>query len=262
MSLGKILSDYAYVFILIMLRYNGLFLLTPILSSGLIVNRLKIAFSFFLALITVPLVTELYTVEIPGNLLLILADILKELSIGLIMGFIVLLIFSAIQLAGQYIDMRMAFRLANAVNPLSNSSTPVVGQFQNILATLLFLTINGHHILIHNIHRSFEIIPPGEAVYINGLFKMIFRASGDMFLLSFKIALPIIGTIFLVDVILGFLARAVPQMNLFIIGLPVKILVGFIFLILTVGIMVNFYNDVFNQLFRDLERVLKLFTGG
>src|SRR6056297_1583430 len=262
MSLGKILSDYAYVFILIMLRYNGLFLLTPILSSGLIVNRLKIAFSFFLALITVPIVTELYTVEMPSNLLLILADVLKELSIGLIMGFIVLLIFSAIQLAGQYIDMRMAFRLANAVNPLSNSSTPVVGQFQNILATLLFLSINGHHILINNIHRSFEIIPPGEAVYINGLFKMIFRASGDMFLLSFKIALPIVGTIFLVDVILGFLARAVPQMNLFIIGLPVKILVGFVFLILTVGIMVNFYNNIFNELFRDLEKLLKLFTGG
>ncbi len=262
MNPGDILSNYTYIFILTMLRYSGLFIITPILSSNVIVSRLKVALSFFLAIITLPVIVEEQLLEVPDNLFYILADVLKELSIGFIMGFIVLLLFTAIQLAGQYIDMRMAFRLANAVNPLSNSSTPVVGQFQNIMATLLFLAINGHHILIHNIYKSFEAIPLGRTVYIDELFKFIFRASGDIFILSFKIALPIIGTIFLVDVILGFLARAVPQMNLFIIGLPVKILVGFIFLILSLSIMVNFYNDLFSDLFKDILRLLRLLAGG
>ena len=262
MSLGNILSNYTYIFILTMIRYTGLFLITPILSSDVIVSRIKIAISFFLALITLPMIIELQTLEMPNSLLLILVDILKELSIGFIMGFIVLLFFTAIQLAGQYIDMRMAFRMANVVNPLSNSSTPVIGQFQNIMAVLVFLTIDGHHILIHNIYLSFETIPLGRAVYINELFKFIFRASGDMFIISFKIALPIIGTIFLVDVILGFLARAVPQMNLFIIGLPVKILVGFVFLILSLTIIVNFYSDLFDQLFAKIVKMLEFFGGG
>ncbi len=261
MSLADVFSNYTYIFILIMLRYFGLFIITPILSSGVLVSRLKIAFSFFLAFLTLPIIAEDQFIAMPDNLLLILADVLKELSIGFIMGFIVLLIFTAIQLAGQYIDMRMAFRLANAVDPLSNVSTPVVGQFQNIMAILLFLAMNGHHILINNIYLSFEMIPIGETVYINRLFQFIFRASGDMFLLSFQIALAIIGTIFLVDVILGFLARAVPQMNLFIIGLPVKILVGFLFLILSLDVMVNFYGDVFNNLFSDLEKLLRILAG-
>jgi flagellar biosynthetic protein FliR len=240
----------------------GIFLITPIFSSGVIVNRVKIGFSFLLALITLPIIQETQSLQFPDHGLLIVADILKELSIGFLMGFTVLLTFSAIQLAGQYIDMRMAFRMANTVNPMTNSQTPLVGQFKNIMAVLVFLAINGHHILIYNLYKSFTIISLGKVAYNKQLFKYIFRGTADIFILSFKIALPVIGTIFIVDVILGFLARAVPQMNLFIIGLPVKILVGFIFLLLSISAVVHFYSDIFNQMFDDIMKLLHIMGGG
>ena len=263
MSPGYILSNYTYLFLLTMARYLGIFLITPIFSSSVIVNRVKIGFSFLLALITLPIIQQQsQAIQFPDHGLLLLADILKELSIGFIMGFAVLLVFSAIQLAGQYIDMRMAFRMANVVNPMTNSQSPLVGQFKNIMSILVFLAINGHHIIIYNIYKSFSIVPIGEAVYSNQLFRFIFRESADIFILSFKIALPVIGTIFIVDVILGFLARAVPQMNLFIIGLPIKILVGLIFLILSISAVIHFYTDVFNQMFDELIELLHILSGG
>ncbi|MFW5856057.1 MAG: flagellar biosynthetic protein FliR [Bacillota bacterium] len=262
MDLGNFLSNYTYLFILIMLRYFGLFIITPIFSSQAFFSRFKAGLSFLLALVSLPVIQQIQNIDVPDHVLLIAADVLKEISIGFFMGFIVLLIFTAIQLAGQFIDLRMAFRLANAVNPMSDSPTPVVGQFKNIIAILVFLTLEGHHILIHNIYRSFSIIPIAQAEYSNEFFRFLFRSSGDLFILAFQIALPVFGTIFIVDVILGFLARAVPQMNLFIIGLPVKILVGFIFLLLAINVMINFFDDQFQQLFRDLLRLLQLMAPG
>ena len=262
MSPGYILSNYTYLFLLIMARYLGIFIITPIFSSRVIVNRVKIGFSSLLALITLPIIQQQTQLTFPDHGLLILADILKELSIGFIMGFVVLLMFSAIQLAGQYIDMRMAFRMANVVNPMTNSQTPLIGQFKNIISILVFLAINGHHIIIYNIYKSFSIIPIGKTVYSDQLFQFLFRKMANVFIISLKIALPVIGTIFIVDIILGFLARAVPQMNLFIIGLPVKILVGFIFLILSLSAVVHFYTDLYNKLFDDLMRLLHILDGG
>ncbi|MFW5992484.1 MAG: flagellar biosynthetic protein FliR, partial [Halanaerobiaceae bacterium] len=135
------------------------------------------------------------------------------------------------------------------------------GQFKNIAATLVFLAVNGHLIVVRNLYRTFRVIPPGGAVFPHNLWQFLFRESGNLFVIAFTIALPVIGTVFVVDVILGFLARSVPQMNIFIVGLPIKIIIGFVLLLFSFHIIISFYNDLFQQTLQDMIKLIR-FMGG
>ncbi|HKL12191.1 MAG TPA: flagellar biosynthetic protein FliR [Halanaerobiales bacterium] len=244
-----------YFFFLIMARYFGIFLITPIFSSIVVLRQVKIILALLMALITFLLTYQTANIAAPTNDLTVIIFIIKELSIGLFMGFIIYLFFAAIQLAGQFIDLRMGFRIANVVDPMSGASSPIIGQFKNIFTILIFLSINGHLMIIRSLNKSFNIIPIGEITYSNTLWQFLFRRSADLFIIGFKIALPIMGTLFIVDIMLGFLARAVPQMNIFIIGLPLKILIGFILLILSFEILIYYFSDILNN---GLDQLIQL----
>ncbi|MFW6381404.1 MAG: flagellar biosynthetic protein FliR [Bacillota bacterium] len=252
------LGNYTYFFLLVMIRYTGIFLITPVLGSRVIPGRVKIAVSFFMALVTVPILNRMEMVLFPARNVEILLTVMRELAVGLTIGLLTYLVFAAFQLAGQFIDLRMGFRMANIVDPMRGTSSPLVGQLKNVLATLVFLSLNGHHILIEGLHRSFAIIPPGGMSVSSGFWELLFRRSADVFIIAFKVALPIMGTIFIADIIFAFLARSIPQMNIFIVGFPVKIFVGILFLVLSIHIIINFYDSRFQQLFRDIINLIRL----
>ena len=261
-ALEGLLTDYTYIFLIVFFRYLGLFIISPFFGSEILLNKIKVGCSFLLALISFPVIAENHIIEIPDHLLLILSEIVLELLVGFLIGFIVFLIFAAMQLAGQFIDLRMGFRIANVFDPLTGESSPIIGQFKNIIITFVFLIINGHHVMLRGLFKSFRIIPPGEVVLRNELWQFIFRGSADLFIIAFQVALPIVGTIFVVDIILGFLARSVPQMNIFIVGLPLKILIGFILIILSFSVIINYYTQVFDDVFNDIYRLIRLLAGG
>ncbi len=261
-TLEGLLTNYAYMFIIVFFRYLGLFIISPFFGSDILLTRVKVGLAFMLAVISLPVIREIYIIEIPEQLLVVLSEIVQEFLIGFVIGFIVFLIFAAMQLAGQFIDLRMGFRIANVFDPLTGASSPIMGQFKNIVFTFVFIIMDGHLVLLRGLHYSFEIIPPGEIVLNNQLWQLIFRSSADMFIIAFQVALPVVATIFIVDVILGFLARSIPQMNIFIVGLPLKILLGFIIIILSFRVMVNFYGQVLEGVFADIERLLVIMGGG
>jgi len=243
-----------------MLRFAGIFIITPIFGSRIIPNRIKIGISFFMAMITLPILQQSIIIALPENLILIFLDLIRELAIGFSLGFIIYLVFSSLQLAGQLIDLRMGFLMVNIVDPMHGTSSPLIGQFKYILAILVFLLLNGHHILFENIFKSFEIIPLGGFVLSNSAWHFLFRAAGDIFVIALRVALPVMGTLFIADVIFAFLARTLPQMNIFIVGLPLKILIGFIILMLTIHGLIYFYQELFISLFKDLSRFMHLIT--
>lgn len=181
-----------------------------------------------MALVSAPLISN--TPVLPANELGIFIGVLRELLVGIIIGFITLLTFAVIQLAGRFVDMRMGFAIVNVADPIHGTTLPLMGQYKNILATLIFLSINGHHILIRAVHDSFLIVPPGSIVLTNRALSLIIRKSSDLFLLAFKVALPVIATLFIVDLILGFMARTMPQLHVFVVGLPIKITLGLVIL--------------------------------
>lgn len=259
MNLSEMLVNHTYLFMLVLLRYIGMFILTPFFSSDLILTRVKLGLSLLLTVTTFPLLRNIYTVEFPVHLLQVVGDGIRELAIGILLGFVLLLVFAAFQLAGKLIDLRMGFRIANELDPLTGESAPIMGQLKNVLATLLFLVINGHLLVVRGLFNSFSLIPPAEAVLTGAsLWQFVVRRSADLFIVGFQIALPVVGTIFMIDVLLGFLARSVPQMNIFIVGLPFKILVGFVVLFLSLSVLVHFYEGLFDQFFQDMLRLFNL----
>lgn len=233
-------------------------LLTPVFSSQVIFYRAKVMIALTLSVFTFPLVSGMYAGIYPENNAVVIVEIISEASIGLFMGLSIFLVFSAIQLGGQIIDMRMGFRIANVVDPFSGANSPVIGQLKNILATLLFLALNGHLYLIKHLYNSFEIIPPGKVNFNSQLWQYFFRRSADMFVLGVKIALPIAGAIFFIDIILAFLARSVPQMNLFVVGLPIKIMAGLILLYVLMPVLNNYYSEIIMNAIREIPALFRL----
>ncbi len=258
MQLEMFLIDNTYLFLLILIRYLGLFIITPLFSSSVVLNRIKVGLALLLTVVSFPVLQNLYSPQLPESVIIIVGEVLREVSIGILFGFTVLLIFSAVQLAGKLIDLRMGFRIANELDPVTGISAPIMGQFKNILATLTFLVINGHLILIRSLFATFDIIPPGKTVFENLTWQFMFRSSADLFIIGFQIALPIVGTVFMIDILLGFLARTVPQMNIFIVGLPVKIIAGFIVLLLSLHVSIYFYRNMFENMFEEIIRLINL----
>lgn len=257
---AEFLTGLTYLFILVLFRFLGLFILTPILSSDAYPRRVKVAMAFLLAVAVTPMISAQYDLEIPGHILYILGDIIRELGIGLFIGFMVQLVFAAFQLAGQFIDLKMGFMIANVFDPVSGVTVPLTGQFKNALASLLFLSINGHLILVDALHSTFDTVPPGQLVVGERAWGILFRHAGDMFITAFMIALPILGTVFMADVIFGFLARSIPQMNIFIVGLPAKIFIGFLMFFLASNLIFGYYLDIFGELFEYIEEMLNFFS--
>lgn len=235
-------------------------MITPILSSGAYPRRLKIGAAFFLSLATAPMVAMNYEILFPENFLYIVGDVLQEMSIGLTIGFIVLLVFASIRLAGQFIDVKMGFAIVNVFDPVFNISGPITGQFKNILASLLFLILNGHLIVIQAVYSTFEHIPPGQLVLNEQGWQFLFRLMGDIFIVAFMIALPVVGTVFMADIIFGFLARSIPQINIFIVGLPLKILIGTLILVLTINLSFYYFGEMFAELFENISRFVQILT--
>ncbi|AGB40644.1 flagellar biosynthetic protein FliR [Halobacteroides halobius DSM 5150] len=245
-----------YYFSLILTRIVGLFVLVPIFGSKAIPKRFKIGLAIIITIILMGVIS-LPEVKVPQLGLLVL-QLLTEFTIGLIMGFILLLVFVAVQLAGQLIARRMGLAMANILNPQSGTRVAVIGQLQNIIAILVFLTLNGHHQILRLLVTSFDLINLGQFNTSSDLFALLLRLNGDLFPMAFKIALPILATLFIVDLSFGLVARTVPQLNVFMLGLPLKLLVGLIILTITLPNYISFLETTFKNVFKNIYAVLKL----
>ncbi|MGM0471491.1 MAG: flagellar biosynthetic protein FliR [Bacillota bacterium] len=251
-----ILIRAIYHSFLIMMRITGLFMIAPFYGSNIIPKRIKVAASFLLTLILRNTVDN--NLELPTRILSLALNAISELSIGFILGFVTFLVFVVVQLAGQMISMRMGLAMANIMDPQNGSSVAVIGELKNVLATLLFLVIDGHHHLLRVLQHSFELVPLTSFSFSDGLFRKLLRIIGDIFPMAFQIALPVIVILFLTDVAFGLVARAVPQINVFIMGLPTKLLVGTFILFITVPIYFSVLKSNFRELFTHLDEIITI----
>ncbi|HEX2947125.1 MAG TPA: flagellar biosynthetic protein FliR, partial [Clostridia bacterium] len=142
------------------------------------------------------------------------------------MGFIAYITYNAIYIAGEIIDMQVGFGIVNVMDPMSNIQVPVTANVYFIISMLVFLSINGHHMLIKALFDSFTTLPVGTAKFNPGITDTFVGLFSSVFSTGFKIAAPIVATILIADIVLGTISRMVPQMNIFVIGMPLKIIVG------------------------------------
>jgi flagellar biosynthetic protein FliR len=228
-------------FVLVVARLSGLFLLAPVFSSRQIPARVKIMALTVMAVTMTPLVAAGEYSRIPESGLDLVLLIGKETIIGLALGFAVAVVFSAVQVAASFIDTAMGFAMANVIDPTSGSQQAVFGSFYSIVATLSFLAVNGHHWMLLGFTKSFSLIGVSEYPTFDRMFDNVLGVFGQLFVMAFQIAAPVLITLLLADVVLGIVARVVPQMNVFFVGIPLKIGIGMIAVIVALPTFVRFF---------------------
>jgi flagellar biosynthetic protein FliR len=241
-------------FFLLLARVGGLMVFAPFFGSGVIapVIRALMAISFSVALF--PLVQGILPrVEDFSSFFFVLCG---ELLIGLLLGFMGRLFLAALEIAGQIMGFQMGFAVIKVIDPQTQSESPVMSILQNLLGILIFLSINAHHWFVQAVVDSYQII--GRGVSITGTLQgHIIRSAGEMFVLGMKIAAPIIVVLLVVDILLGIVGRAAPQLHVLVVGLPAKSLMGFVFLAATFHTSIPFLARHFNQLHRQLYYCLE-----
>lgn len=247
-------------FLLIFVRVTSFFLMMPLFSYRTIPASHKIGLGFFLSIIMFSSVGA-PEIAIDGTYFLL---IMKEALVGLLIGFIAALMMSAIQIAGGLIDFQMGFAIANVIDPQTGAQSPLMGQYLYTIALLFLLTVNGHHLLFDGIFYSYNFVPIDQVVVPFGnqnMAEYIIRAFNKMFIIAFQMSLPVVGSLFLVDVALGIVARTVPQLNIFVVGLPVKIAVSFVVLIAVLGVLMMVISDLFSTTLATMRGLMELIGG-
>ncbi len=243
-------------FILVLMRVAGLFLTSPIFSSNTIPAQVKAAWTLLVAFIIFPLV-DYSSVVLPQLGVPFALAVTRELMVGFVIGLGAYLIFVGIQMAGQLIDIQMGFGLVNVVDPITSTQVSVMGQYYYMVATVVFLAVDGHHLLIRGLMQTFDVIPLGQAHFTPALTDKMNELFSQVFFIAFKVGAPVIGALFITNLALGIIARTVPQMNVFIVGMPLNVMVGLTVVAMSMSFFVYVLQDMFHGLYRDMAILIQ-----
>jgi flagellar biosynthetic protein FliR len=252
--------EFLPAFSLILARVSAFLVTVPLFSYRTIPATHKVGLGVFLTWIM------FFTVDPP----LIEIDyfyfmlIFKEVMVGLTIGFIAMIIMYAIQVAGGFIDMKMGFMMANVIDPQTGAQSPLMGGYLYTFALLFLLAIDGHHLLLDGIFYSYQFIPLEQLTLPFGnenILMHVLKAFNTMFIIAFQMAMPIVGSLFLIDLALGMIGRAVPQVSVFVIGFPIKIFVGFFILILILPAFFTVIKYLIEQMILTMRTLMQLYGG-
>lgn len=186
--------------------------------------------------------------------------IFREALIGLLLGFVGYLMFMVIQAAGSFIDMQIGFSIANVIDPMSGASSPLLGNFKYMIALLMFLAMNGHHYLLDAIVNSYNWVPLDNQLFQNmldgSLSDFFIKSFGQAFMLAIQMSAPLITALFLTDIGLAFLARTAPQYNVFVIGVPLKIIIGLALLLILMPTLAVLFQSLFDIMFESMRNLM------
>lgn len=244
-------------FVLVLIRISVVLFLFPVFGGRTMPNLVKAGLALMISIVLFPVVhpdPRLF----PEGLLAAVNLILAELILGLVIGLAVKLFFAAIQLGGQLIGFQMGFAIANVIDPESGAQGSVLSYMGYWIAILIFLLLNGHHILLKSLADSFSIIRVGSLGLSEGLFHKMLELSGDMFAIAVKVGAPAIGALLLTSAAFGIIAKVVPQMNILIVAFPLKIVVGLFFFGLSLEVLLYFMKQYLMGFDHMLELIMAL----
>lgn len=244
------------VFVLVMLRISGLMVAAPVLGSRNVPPIAKVGLTGFTAFLVTPLVPAVEG-GIPGDTLSFVLMGSGEVLIGLVIGFVMTMIFSAIQVAGQLMDMQSGFGMMNVFNPAMETQFPIFGFFFFIVTVLYLLITNGHHIMLHALISTFDKIPLGGFAVQPGLMYEVSTWGSVMYVEGLLIAAPVMGAMFLTYASMGLLGRVVPQIHLFVVGFPITIALGLLVVGSAIGVYLTILDDLFFNMFKNVETVIE-----
>ncbi|MEW6184290.1 MAG: flagellar biosynthetic protein FliR [Thermodesulfobacteriota bacterium] len=248
-----VITGYFSNFLIIFIRLGMVVFLLPFWSGKQFPRQFKIGFALAAAYVLAPVIR----VE-TGNQT-ILSILVQEMILGALLGLAARILFLGVELAGTFISDAMGISMATVFNPEMGQSTEV-STILGLLAMLLFLALDLHHDLLALLIKSYQVLPVGRLRGDNLMLKGI-QLGSQVFVLAIKLAAPVLVGMIVVNVLMGFIYKAAPQVNIFFVSLPVYLLVGFIILILSLPLLVNFLGSRFEGLTEEFNRILTLAKG-
>lgn len=246
-------------FFLSFIRIAALMSVAPILGSQSIPVQVKVFLSLFLSVTMLPALKEQPQLE-TITLLGLLPLIFKEIVLGLFLGYNAKFIFESYQFAGRMVSTQMGLGMANLVDPDSGQPVTPIGNIYTFFIMMVFLFLNGHHLLISALYKSFEISPAASYKFaLAGARWEMVSLFNEIFIIGIKLAAPSMATLFLIEVCMGIMARIVPQMNIFFIGLPVRLGVGLFIVIASLPMYYLFFSNHLLEWKYDLFTIVKFF---
>jgi len=255
-NLGSLVAN-AELFLLVLGRIYGLLSIAPLFNSRSIPAIARAGLALFTATVVYPWVLE-GGYPIPEIPLFYVLMLIGEVLIGIILGFLLRLIYASFLLAGQYFSFQMGFGASQVFDPMAQVQIPLMGQFINLVAMLVFLISGGFQkLFLGGIMRSFQVMTASDiASQTENVATMMSRNMGGLFEQALVISFPILGTLLIVSVSLGLLAKAAPQMNLLMLGFPVKIGLAFMVLMLTMPLLIEAMGRLIDGSFEQLMEFL------
>lgn len=245
-------------YLAIFVRVMGAIAFAPIFGNRTVTRRVRIFIGIACALAVFtanPYVPLGYSTFLEYTIIL-----LKELIVGITIGFMSNVTLSIINAAGQFIDREIGFSMVSDFDPGMNTEITITAEFYNMLVMLIMLCSNMHYFILSALSDSFQLIPLGNVTIDTGaLYDTMVQYIADYFIISVRIALPVMIATMLLNVVLGVLAKTAPQMNMFVIGMQLKIFVGFAVLFVTIGFLPNITQYIYKEMQTVVTDVMKAF---
>lgn len=250
-------ADHFFYFFLILVRVSGLIVTAPILSADTVPRPLRVYLTLLITLILINVIPFKEGIDTLNTLDFFLLA-LKELMVGLLLGVVPRVLFAAIDFAGTIIGFQMGLSISNVVDPQTDAQVSIIASFEGVVATLIFLALDGHHVFFDALSFSYQAVPIGGFQFTDNKIDFLIRITANLFIIGLKLGAPIIIALLLANIILGFMARSIPQMNIFVVGFPFTIGLGLIMLYIGLPQITQGMSKIFNSFGKDVAELIRL----
>lgn len=257
MDFFDFVQNHAAVFFLMFTRISGIFIASPFFGSLNIPKYIRVGTALFMAVAFFPVVDNLTQIRVPSTIFGYAGVVLVELFVGWLIGFVAFMVLAAINMAGKIMDLQIGFSMAQVMDPTSGQQSPLIGSFLYNLGIIVFLVTNGHHFLLSALVESFRAIPIMGMEANPLITDLMVNFTNGIFSTGVKIAMPVTFAILITNVSLGILARTMPQLNIFVVGIPLHITIGMFILGLMLPFYIMFLDVLFNEIYGNITVVFK-----
>jgi flagellar biosynthetic protein FliR len=253
------LMDMLVIFMLVSVRISAMLISAPMFSTSSVSVpvRVVVAFSISALLLGAIKSPNLDMLSPQGTL-----AIASEALIGSAIGFMFQMAFSAVAMAGEHISSSMGLGFAAMMDPQTGTQSPVITQFMSVMMLLIFMTVEGPHILLQQLAASFQAMPIGDALLRPDAVLNLIKAGGLVFSAALLVSLPIILALFLVTLLIGMLTRVAPQLNLFSVGFPISIIAGLLLIMIAIPDLSNSMAGLIDEAAKNSRAILLPGAGG
>jgi flagellar biosynthetic protein FliR len=253
--------EYILAFTFVLIRMSAMLVMIPVVGERSVPMRIKAGLALLISLLIFPAVRmEIPQFQGDAELTALAVAMAAEALIGTVLGFTARLVFAGIRFAGDMIGIQMGLSIVNVIDPTSSTQSSIIAEFQYLFAALIYLSVDAHHFFIQAVTDSYRIMAPFGFPFSASLMQSIVMLSRDLFVIAVKICAPVMAVLLFCNVALAVVARTVPQINVFIVGMPLQIAAGLIILGLTVPVFVAVVQRTLGHLNMQIQALMRLMS--